>query len=169
MNERLITGGLYTPYRSLPSTGLMFEAFSVLNRLPVSIWLDETRKGLCAMKGNSFHNYNYNSNIAAGMKCVFVWLWIKSKIATTQVWSANVTRSAHTTKLKIIERVSNQWNHLLLPVNFFIDYVLVLKFPTVLLLHLLYYALVQLQPVDPSAFVILGRISKPIQKPTISS
>jgi hypothetical protein len=53
MNERLIDhGGLY--YISFPyPLGLMFEAFTVLNRLPVSIRLDETMKGLYAMKGNS--------------------------------------------------------------------------------------------------------------------
>ena len=83
---------VYTTYRSLPSAWDDVEAFTVLNRL--SIRLDETMKGLCAMKENSFNNYNYN---IAGMKGVFVTVNQVKKIATTQVSATVLEVRAHQT------------------------------------------------------------------------
>ena len=51
-------------------------------------------KGLCAMKENSFNNYNYN---IAGMKCVFVIVNQVKKIATTQVSATVLEVRAHQT------------------------------------------------------------------------
>ena len=145
------------------STGVDVEAFTVLNRL--SIRLDETMKGLCAMKENSFNNYNYN---IAGMKCVFV---IVNQVKKLQLhrYLLLYSKCAHTKPENYREGYRINESSTVLPVNFYIDYVLVLKFSTVLLLHLLYYSF-KLHPVDPQRIrSTRPHLHQPIQKPTMSS